>query len=108
MSQASNLSLRASRSAQVTSRIRAASADVYDRGNLIYTLSFDVSRIHATLAAAELYLIDHPAAVPPSGTLTLTTAANTRTFDAVLLDISSSHVGLTTRHTYTLNGKRLT
>jgi hypothetical protein len=111
-SQASGLRMSSTRQAQVAERIRAAAADVFNRGNLIHAISFDVSRTHVTPQAAELFLLDHPEQIPASGVLTLLTigptgAQQTRTYQAVLTGIQSSHNGISSRHSYTLTGKRL-
>ncbi len=103
-----DLRIEGRREVQAVALLRAASAAVLPRGNRLVTVSFTVTREHASYGDAESFLFAHAATLPASGTVsffcedadggqTLYTAGAA----AVRSDLGTQR-GITTRHTYQL------
>lgn len=91
--------------AQPLMPIRAAAATIFGRGNLITTLSFQVSRRYTTVASAAIYAATHPGSVVRTGTLTVTEGAVVKTmYNAHLEDVQCRHIGATVFITYKVSG----
>lgn len=93
--------------AETAEYLRATVVDVFNRGNRRTSVTFSVTREHASVEAAQLYLLRHEVNVPRSGLVTFE-AEQARgslwMYDAVLNTVSSSHVGATTLHSYSILG----
>lgn len=74
-SSASNFTISAQSVQDLIQRVRAASAQVVDRGNLSTTIRFSTTRVFATPAAAFLYSLDHDSLIPRQGVLVLDAVA---------------------------------
>ena len=105
---ASGFRLRQERAVQPTQYVRATYADTLPRENRRHVIRFEVTRIHASVGAAEAYILDHPDSLPSSGTLLIqdNASSNSRWIeDAALGDVELVfYAGLTTRWAYTLYG----
>lgn len=97
---------------QVVPRLRAAWAKVFNRGNRVHTLRFSITRSHASIKAAEEYLVTHPDAVPTTGDITITTegaAPTTKTLkDGTCHAYAARQIGCSTTFTYTITGGEIT
>ena len=91
-------------STQPAEALRARNARVYDRGNEITTLQFEVTRLLASIEAAEQWALLHAATVARSGTLTITTGIALRMLLSVLQEPKCTCVGCSVRVAYTING----
>ncbi|PTY02567.1 hypothetical protein DB346_08445 [Verrucomicrobia bacterium LW23] len=95
---------------QMVQLIRGASTQFYDRENRQTTMSFTVSRLHASLMAAEFWLITHERDVPRRGLVTIRVRNPSGGQEAsaylagAMLTPRSGYSGLTTLHTYQLRG----
>lgn len=91
-----------------------------DEGIRETTISFQVARLHASIDAAELYCLDHDAAIP-SGTFAIPITIKFTTFQPdgtplyryLLGGNVESHqlvlpLGITTVHSYTITGGQIT
>lgn len=103
----SGLRLDQVRSVQTADYIGAAFSAAFPRGNKRHTVSFQVTRIHASIADAQRFVFDHPATVPESGLLYMEPAAGVGRWieDAVVVEVSLvALTGLTSQWSYTLIG----
>ena len=57
---------------QTALALRATEAKSYNRGNRTHSFRFRLTRTYASIAAAEVALLDHPAEVPATGTVKFT------------------------------------
>lgn len=64
------LSINGQQRVQSVALLRSSTADVYPRGNRVNTVTFAVTRTHASPGAAEGFLFFHAATLPASGDLT--------------------------------------
>ena len=109
-----SLRINAKRSVQIGQCIRAEAARPFNRKNTQTTVSFSVTRSHADMMAAHVYMLWHEVSIPGSGNVRFTGynqngAETVFYFTAGSLDTTdASHTGLTTFHSYTLIGGRLT
>ena len=93
---------------QTAGFLRAASAGVFARGGRVNTLSFAVTREHASYGAAEAFLFSHAATLPASGTLTAVCedagGAQVRYVAqaAAIRTDEGTQRGITTTHVYTV------
>lgn len=90
--------------------LRAAAGAFFDRKNQVTTVTFAVTRLHASVRDAEVFLLGHESEVPAVGLVTFTARAAdgqevSRYLDAALVEVAeSAYVGLSTRHLYTIKG----
>ena len=109
-SQASQVRVNGRRVVQENGRLRAAAMQHFDRGNLKHTITFEVSRIHPSLIAAEAFILDHPSQMPGSGTVTFIAQGPNNTLitrvlpQAVIPTVQCLYTGITTTHSYTIHG----
>lgn len=103
-----NLSINGKRQVQTAGFLRAADAGIFARGDRVNTISFAVTREHASYGAAEGFLFSHAAALPAGGMLTVicedASGAQVRyaaQASAVTADAGTQR-GVTTTHVYTL------
>ncbi|PTY03092.1 hypothetical protein DB346_07515 [Verrucomicrobia bacterium LW23] len=92
--------------------LRATSMASFNRGNRQTALSFTVVRRHASLRDAEHFLLTHERDLPRSGLVTLTARSPGGAEVSVYLPAASvtpqsRYAGLTTRHSYTIQGGAL-
>jgi len=107
--QASGLRVNGDRVVQESPRVEATGMKVRGKKNLKHTITFNVTRTHASQEAAELFILDHPEAMPDSGTWTFeTNGVATREIIAALKSVVCTQTGITTRHAYTLIGGLIT
>lgn len=64
-----DLSVNGQRTVQVTPLLGAAFAGVFPRGNRVNTITFSVTRAHASDGGAESFLFAHAATLPASGSV---------------------------------------
>ncbi|MFO7534714.1 MAG: hypothetical protein R6X19_03365 [Kiritimatiellia bacterium] len=85
--------------------IRATASTVLWRANLATTVTFRVTRLFSTVAAAEMWAVAHPGSVVRAGTLTITEGATSKTMvNANLEDVQCRHVGASVIVTYKIIG----
>ena len=103
-----NLRINGQRQVQTAGFLRAASTGVFARGDRVNTLSFAITREHASYGAAESFLFAHAATLPASGTLTAicedaggAQVRYTAQASAIRADRGTQR-GVTTTHVYTL------
>ena len=93
---------------QTATFLRAADAGVFARGDRVNTISFAVTREHASYGAAEAFLFSHAATLPAGGVLTAicedasgAQVSYAAQASAVTADEGTQR-GTTTTHVYTL------
>ena len=102
------LTLNGKQQVQSVPLLGGAVAGVYPRGNRVNTLTFAVTREHASHGAAEGFLFLHAATLPASGELTFLCedadggAVRYRASAAAVVSDEGSQVGVTTTHRYSL------
>lgn len=90
--------------------LRAAATAFFDRKNLATTITFVVTRLHASVRDAEVFLLAHESEVPAGGLAAFTARSDdgqevTRYLDAAIVEVTeAAYVGLSTRHLYTIKG----
>jgi hypothetical protein len=109
-----SLRINGRRSSQIAQILRAAAAKVWNRQNTVTTISFSVVREHDTTRAAEEYMLQHEVNIPSGGIVTFFCtdehgAESVFYFDAGALDTTeAAQIGVSTEHSYTLLGGRIT
>jgi hypothetical protein len=99
--------INGSRVLQISEFLRANHVRIRDRKNLRLTISFSVTRKHATVDECEAYVLTHAENVPGSGLVKFTTRSGSlsRFLDASAIQtVDSSYDGLTSRHSYQMIG----
>lgn len=95
-------------SVQVVAGLRAQYAAAYNRGNRAHTLRFQITRTYADVKTAETALLDHPAAVPTTGAVKITTEGGTPVVryirNATCHALAARQVGVSIQWIYTLTG----
>jgi hypothetical protein len=92
-------------SVQEDAVIGAVSPARFARGNRVTLAEWSVTRTHATAAAAELYMLTHPADLRGLGTLTMVSGATTVTVTDCRISMGKpTRRGLTTVHPYSARG----
>lgn len=102
-----NLRINGQTVAEAAEYLRAATVEVFDRGHRRTTITFSVTRIHASLETAELYLLKHETTLPRRGLVEFEVwqgRGRAWWYDAVLIQSACSHQGVTSFHEYTLVG----
>lgn len=106
-----DFSLHHTRQTQMATILRANSAKLYDRGNQIITIIFSVSKQHATVEAAQQYVIQHAIELNNlSSQLIIVEEPSQKQFilsDAVISETTSSSTGITSTHFYKIIGGNL-
>lgn len=93
---------------QSAALLRSATAAVYQRGNRVNTLTFAVTRDHASAGAAAAFLFRHAATLPASGDLTFLCEdadGGTVRYSAAASAVASdqgAQANATTTHRYTV------
>ncbi len=105
----SDLRLDQSRIAEVVPILGGSSPAIYDRDGKPCVYTFTVKRTHASVAAAESFLIGLGDAVPSSGSINITTGGPTpESFEIPNAKVQSielvQQLGATTFHTYSIIG----
>ena len=102
----SNLAIEETREKQVATGLRWKRRKVFDRGNKGTRVSFQVHRVHETLGAAERFILTHQTDVPNQGLVEFKLVDDSSLYlDASMIEaITVSHVGVSTSHTYTIEG----
>lgn len=94
--------------------LRAAQARVFDRQNVMTTITFSIAREHASEQDAEYFILTHYADLPGNGTALLIAEDSTGREknlyleNAVLVVTDHRHMGVSSFHDYTLKGGILT
>lgn len=108
--------LRISRedSVEPSGPVGAANGRVFNRGGRITRIECQKTKEHATVAAAELYLLEHPDEVPTTGDVTITseTVGMTAGTEKILKNATvhafeSEQIGCSTIFRYTITGGAL-
>jgi len=112
-SSANNIRFTPSRIAQEVTRIRAANATAFDRGNLRMTLEFDTARTFDDVGEAEAFALEYDASYPRTGTIIITDSDNatayTRNMADCLVDPPTRTVmGCTVYLSYRVTGGAIT
>ena len=103
-----NFRVNGQRAVQTAEFLRAADAGVFARGGRTNTLSFAITREHASCGAAEAFLFAHAATLPADGTLTVICddAVNPQVrytaHEAAIGADEGTQRGVTTTHVYTV------
>lgn len=112
--EADGLRLRVTRSWQVEEFFEASEIESIDNGNAQTTVTFEVTRQHASEDVAEAYILTHAKACQDQGSQTITFMRSDGTTTIKTLDkgrvISADlqwHKGVATRWSYTLGGGAL-
>ena len=98
---------------QVCEYLRGTAAAPIDRGNSLITYTFTVTREHANLLVAEEYILIHSRDIPRTGDVvfeaeSMTGATKQLTLtDGVRAQHQARQIGVSTIHTYTLQGGAL-
>lgn len=74
-SSAGNFNMDPEAQQQVANYVRGEHAEPIDRGNLLEIVTFSTSRLFATAAEAQLYVLDYDRTMPRSGTLQIDSIA---------------------------------
>lgn len=101
------LSISEERGVEKIEALRATNAQFIDRGNASVSISFTVSREHASVEAAQGYMLFHASNVPHSGRVEFEEWQNRGRawiYGAVLTVGSSIQRGVSTEHQYTIQG----
>jgi hypothetical protein len=111
----SGLTLVQSRAVQDVDYVRASYGAQFARGQFRHEVGFRVTRLHADLRAAQLFVLDHAQAIPQSGILAFEhrggVGSGSRWIrDALVVRVECvAHIGLTTVWSYQfLGGEILT
>ena len=102
------LSINGQQRVQSVASLRGSVADVYPRGNRVNTVTFAITRTHASPGAAEGFLFFHAATLPASGGLTFLcedaegAAVRYTAADAAVAADKGTRAGLATTHQYTV------
>ena len=110
----SGLRIGQTRAIQTADYIGATFGAQFARRQYRLEIAFQVTRLHASLREAEVFVLDHPASIPASGTLEIMTdrsaglsayrwIPNTVTVRVELLQ----HVGITTVWSYSFLGSEI-
>ena len=103
-----NLRVNGQRQVQTADFLRAADAGVFARGGRVNTLSFGITREHASYGAAESFLFAHAAVLPASGTLVVICEdaggpqVRYAAHAAAVRTDEGTQRGITTTHVYTI------
>lgn len=103
-----DLSINGERQVQSVALLRGTAAALYPRGNRVLTITFAVTREHASHGAAEGFLFFHAATLPASGTLTFLCedadggAVRYAAEAAAVASDRGTQLGITTTHRYNL------
>jgi hypothetical protein len=93
-----DLSRDAADTLQVIEGLRAQYGQAINRGNRVHTLRFQITRTYSDVQAAETALLDHPADVPTSGSVKITTEGASPTVrylhDATVHTFNAKQIGL--------------
>ena len=109
---ATGLAVSAAEQAQTLRAIRAEWLQRIARGGKSLSITFSVTRRHATLDDAQDFLLQHPSSLPHQGDAVFEIGqpgdAATLTLPAALLTVASSTLdGAATTHAYALAGPAL-
>lgn len=98
---------------QIREYLRGKAAAPADRGNSLITYTFTVTRQHDDLQVAEEYILLHSAAIPRTGDVLFECEGMTgekrqlKLTDGVRTEHHAIQIGVSTIHTYTLQGGSL-
>jgi hypothetical protein len=90
--------------------LRADAAAFFDRKNQRTIIAFSVTRLHASIRDAEVFLLAHETDVPSGGLVTFTALGNDGQevsrylADAIVQVTEASYIGLSTRVGYSIKG----
>ena len=105
------LRFKVDRKIQVQEIFRAPEITTFDRGNRKTTATFEVSRTFPTQEEADVYILNHEATIPSSGTVAFTAfqpngqkVVRYLAPGNVLAHELVEQIGVTTRHQYTIVG----
>ena len=91
-------------STQIGEKLRASNASVWNRGNQVTTLQFDIMRLLASADAAEQWALMHAATVAREGVLTIVCGATLRMAMAILQEPKCIGYGASVKVSYTIIG----
>jgi hypothetical protein len=101
-----DLKINGQRNTQPFFGLRAVAAKYIDRLNARNTISFKITRLHASIDAAQTYMLLHQSTVPGGGTVSFYSESGSKftMTDSVLQVVDQNHLGKTTFHNYSLVG----
>lgn len=106
-----DFSLHHTRQTQMATLLRSSSSKWYDRGNQTITITFSVTKKHDTIESAQQYVIQHAIELNDlSSQLIIIEEPSQKQFilsDAVMSEVTSSSIGITSTHFYKIIGGNL-
>ena len=108
------LIVNARRIVQVAQFLRSSAAKPIPRKNTITTISFSVTRTHTSVRAAGGYMLQHEVDIPDEGVITFISQdqgggeSNYYFDNAAVETTQAKRIGVTTFHSYTIIGGRIT
>ena len=104
-----NFRIDGGRIIQPTQLFRADDQAFYNRKNRTTQVSFDVQIEHDDIQAAEVYVLENAAGLIADGTVIFSATAESgnvvqRFLIGIIETTSASYIGVTTRHSYRING----
>ena len=99
---------------QVAEFCRAEQIKTFNRGNARTTVAFNISREHASGAAAEYFILTHAASLSRDGLATFVVVTDSGGEievylpNAVVRVTGHSHIGCSSHHSYDIIGGKLT
>ncbi len=102
--------INSTRVIEAVSFLRAAAGAFFDRKNQATIITFTVSRIHASIRDAEVFLLAHETELPVTGLVTFTAQGddgqeiNRYLADSVVEVAEASYTGVCSRITYSIKG----
>lgn len=109
-----SLRVNGRRSIQIAALLRAEASKTFNRKNTVTTISFSITREHASFREAESYMIEHEAGIPASGIVEFIChdengGESSFYLDTGFLETSEAYsIGVSTIHSYTIVGGRIT
>lgn len=106
----SELVINGQRSTQIADGIGWTDVDVYDRGNRQTEITFNVTKLHASVNDAEIYIAEHEGNIPGRGNVFLTFSNRSikRWLENAVISVVQSRLrGSTTFHSYQIIGGRI-
>lgn len=98
---------------QVTEFVRAVDISTFDRKNKQTTITFSVTRQHASIRGAGVYMLEHATKLPNRGLVTIeardTNGSLTRRYlkNAMISSVESRQLGVSTFHSYEIVGGQM-
>jgi len=99
---------------QVAQGLRWSYAKMFDRGNTVTEITFQISKTHATTMAAEIFALTYRKSIPRKGNVYMTIAVGNslgsfrQLIDAIIDMETVAIIGVTTVHQFTITGGEVT